>query len=71
MVPQYRAATHAGTWYPNGVDCARDVAKYLTSSGQEEVPNLRFLIAPHAGYSYSGPVAGHSFAAIPKDQYVL
>ncbi|CAO1625831.1 unnamed protein product [Sympodiomycopsis kandeliae] len=39
--------------------------------GQMSLPitNLRAIISPHAGYSYSGPCAAWSYKCIPSDQY--
>jgi MEMO1 family protein len=56
----------AGTFYP--ADAARlrsMIAGYLDDAGDphgERAPKA--VIAPHAGYIYSGAVAGHAFAAI-------
>jgi hypothetical protein len=56
----------AGTWYPGDPNrLARAVDGYLSAAG----PPARFeplvgLIAPHAGLMYSGPVAGHAYAAL-------
>jgi AmmeMemoRadiSam system protein B len=56
----------AGTFYP--VEAARlraVVASCLaeTNAAPAERPP-KAVIAPHAGYVYSGPVAGHAFAAL-------
>ena len=56
----------AGTFYPAQPARLRaDVDRYLK---QAVLPPLsgtvRAVIAPHAGYIYSGPIAGHSFRAL-------
>jgi hypothetical protein len=35
-------------------------------AGDSSPRRLRGLVAPHAGYSYSGPVAAHAFAALAR-----
>jgi AmmeMemoRadiSam system protein B len=61
----------AGTFYPAGADRLRaTVEGHLAAAsgpGAARPPAWRppkALIAPHAGYVYSGPVAGHAFAAL-------
>ena len=61
-----RSPAVAGTFYP--VDAARlraVVASCLAeASGAPGDRPPKAVIAPHAGYVYSGPVAGHAFAAL-------
>ncbi|MEE9547062.1 MAG: AmmeMemoRadiSam system protein B, partial [Hyphomicrobium sp.] len=50
----------AGTFYPESADeLSRDVRRFLESAdpgrGDESTPKV--LIAPHAGYVYSGSIA--------------
>ena len=56
----------AGTFYP--ADAARlreTVEGHLAAAGGARGGRKpKALIAPHAGYVYSGPVAGHAFAAL-------
>ncbi len=57
----------AGMFYPAQPHMLRNqIAEYLAAArvsiGAEAV---RAVIAPHAGYIYSGPVAGYSFRALP------
>jgi MEMO1 family protein len=56
----------AGSFYPDRPDRLRTaVEDYLAAA---EAPpggsGAKAVIAPHAGYVYSGPVAGHAFAAL-------
>lgn len=56
----------AGQWYPGAPDeLARTVEQYLTAAGPLP-PHGRPLaaLAPHAGYLYSGAVAGHTYRAL-------
>mmetsp|Transcript_33027 Transcript_33027/g.78242 ORF Transcript_33027/g.78242 Transcript_33027/m.78242 type:complete len:299 (+) Transcript_33027:216-1112(+) len=58
-----RAASHAGSWYSaNKTELDRQLSKWL----QDVTPSSHLLpsravIAPHAGYSYSGPTAAHAY----------
>jgi len=59
-------AVGAGRWFPaRPDDLRRDIEGYMASA---KVPAIsRILlggIAPHAGYQYSGPVAGYTFRAL-------
>jgi AmmeMemoRadiSam system protein B len=67
-----RPATLAGAWYPaEPAELARLVDSYLATGLQADahamaLPAGRPLIglAPHAGFLYSGPVAGRLFSAL-------
>jgi MEMO1 family protein len=56
----------AGTFYPANAGRLRAMAEsYLAAAnGARNARAPKALIAPHAGYVYSGPVAGHAFAAL-------
>ncbi len=61
-----RPSPIAGQWYPGRPEVLRhDIEKYLQ---QAHVPPLEGevvgVMAPHAGYLYSGPVAAYAFAAV-------
>src|SRR3990167_2915697 len=65
---QTRRAAVAGTFYPGEAhELAKMVADLLSEAGQVEgsagAPP-KALIAPHAGYIYSGPVAASAFATL-------
>jgi AmmeMemoRadiSam system protein B len=63
MAAIVREPAVAGRFYPNDPDRLRgDVESYL-SPAAERVPAIACL-APHAGYMYSGPVAGAVFARV-------
>jgi AmmeMemoRadiSam system protein B len=55
----------AGTFYP-GEPAAlrRTTAGFLATARRATAVGVRAIIAPHAGYVYSGPVAGEAFAAV-------
>ncbi|VVC03644.1 Memo-like protein [Candidatus Burarchaeum australiense] len=47
----------------------RDIDGYFErakKAGQGEIPQLKALVSPHAGYVYSGPTAAYSYLAIPR-----
>ncbi|MFP4502268.1 MAG: AmmeMemoRadiSam system protein B [Candidatus Hydrogenedentota bacterium] len=59
-----RTATVAGMFYPADPDTLRaDVARYLDEAEVTPAPErVVGVVAPHAGYMFSGPTAGHAFA---------
>ncbi len=55
----------AGTFYPSEPRRLRgEVAACLAAAPEPEPPFPRAVVAPHAGYVYSGPVAGSAFRAV-------
>lgn len=60
----------AGMFYPAQPPLLRaQIEEYLAAARLPELPGpVRAVIAPHAGYIYSGPVAGYSFRALPDLQ---
>jgi AmmeMemoRadiSam system protein B len=66
MALDVRPSPIAGRWYDGDpAVLARSVDGYLDSA---QLPDLEgeviAVIAPHAGHTYSGPVAGYAFAAL-------
>jgi MEMO1 family protein len=66
MALDVRPSPLAGRWYDDDPDIlARSVDGYLASA---QLPDLEgeviAVIAPHAGHTYSGAVAGYAFAAL-------
>ncbi|CAK7226784.1 hypothetical protein SBRCBS47491_006347 [Sporothrix bragantina] len=66
-----RAADHAGSWYTDDADELSDeLDLYLekvpsTIDGHSlPIPNARAIIAPHAGYQYSGPCAAWAYSSL-------
>jgi AmmeMemoRadiSam system protein B len=67
-----RPAALAGQWYrANPTDLETEVSGYIRDAGSSPFPAGKVvgLIAPHAGHIYSGPVAGHAFAAVKGHRY--
>lgn len=62
----------AGMFYPDDPEvlaaqvghCLDDGAKRLANLGSTSKGRPKAIVAPHAGYPYSGPVAGTAFASI-------
>ncbi|KAL4891792.1 MEMO1 family [Aspergillus ambiguus] len=68
---QPRDASHAGSWYSdNQRTLARQLDQWLAQVpdhiegvGSLPIPGARVIIAPHAGYAYSGPCAAYAYKA--------
>jgi AmmeMemoRadiSam system protein B len=59
----------AGTWYPaSPAALRREVERYLVV-GAPPAGDVTALVAPHAGLMFSGPVAGHAYAAVAGKRY--
>ncbi|EEQ92265.1 hypothetical protein RJZ56_005777 [Blastomyces dermatitidis] len=64
-----REATHAGSWYSDHEPTLSSqlnkwlsqVPNELPGLGRLPVPGARIIIAPHAGYAYSGPCAAWAY----------
>lgn len=55
----------AGAFYPsNAQELDASVQLYLTRAGEADGPVPKAIIAPHAGYIYSGPVAASAYARL-------
>jgi MEMO1 family protein len=62
-----RIAAVAGTFYPGqAVPLRKDIERYLSGSAAT-ILNPQLIISPHAGYVFSGPVAGMAYSTISKD----
>lgn len=60
-----RKASHAGSWYTsNAKKLEEELDGWLRESALAKSPNVRGVIAPHAGYSYSGRAAAYAFGNI-------
>ena len=65
-ISDIRPSPLAGRWYPaNPKKLADSVDGYITQAKLPPISGKVIgLISPHAGHIYSGPVAGHCFAAL-------
>ena len=66
-----REASHAGSWYASDEHYLdQQLSNWLTQADKSTNDRLkaRAIIAPHAGYSYSGPTAAYAYIHIdPTD----
>ena len=58
----------AGMFYPDDADALRSMIQEYVDDATlpEELGTVRAVIAPHAGYVYSGPIAGYAFKALAR-----
>jgi AmmeMemoRadiSam system protein B len=60
-----RASAVAGSFYPHGqAELAATVEALMSRASKSSEGGLVGVIAPHAGYMYSGPVAASAFASL-------
>lgn len=60
-----RKASHAGSWYTsNPSKLAQELEGWIKEAGLSKSSDVRGVIAPHAGYSYSGRAAAYAFGNI-------
>jgi AmmeMemoRadiSam system protein B len=65
-----RPSPIAGQWYPGEADrLASTVDDYISRATLPRIDGeVLGLVVPHAGYQYSGPVAGYAFKAVQGKQ---
>ena len=65
-----RPSPIAGQWYPGEADrLARTVDDFISGAALPRFEgDVLGLVVPHAGYRYSGPVAGYAFKAVQGKQ---
>ena len=66
-----RPAALAGTWYPGRKDALRQGVRQFVSNA-EMAPmegGVIALVAPHAGYRWSGPVAGWAYRQLADEKF--
>jgi len=60
-----QAPNVAGLFYPaDPSELRREIERFLADGQPGRVNRPKALIAPHAGYVYSGPVAAHAYAQL-------
>lgn len=65
-----RPAALAGQWYPSDPDALRGaVQRYMAGEGARAEGRLAALVVPHAGYVYSGAVAGSAWRLVPRGAF--
>src|SRR5262245_39429252 len=60
-----RAAAVAGSFYPADPTELRATISRLLASAEPQKP-AKAIVAPHAGYVYSGPIAANAFRCLSK-----
>jgi len=66
----HRKAAVAGSFYSADPEILQaDISQYLALSTLQAKEPVKFLIVPHAGYMYSGKIAGEAFAEVVKGNY--
>jgi AmmeMemoRadiSam system protein B len=70
-VSELRPSPIAGTWYPGDPQrLASQVDAYLDEARLPQIEgDVIAVIAPHAGYIYSGPTAGYAFASVRGKEF--
>jgi AmmeMemoRadiSam system protein B len=62
-----RAAAVAGRFYPHDAERLRsEVSGYIAAAEVSGHKAPKAVIAPHAGYMYSGPIAGSAYACLAQ-----
>lgn len=67
-----RKASHAGSWYSEGKEeLDKELGTYLAAAKKElkKGETLKGVIAPHAGFYYSGPTAAWAYINIDPTKY--
>lgn len=66
IAPERVRAPHmAGTWYPAGDnECADMVMACLEKGLASPIPDPKVIVAPHAGFVFSGEIAGTAFKSL-------
>ena len=68
MAKRIREPAVAGFFYPDDADALREEVRACLAAGRRRLRDTqeapKALIVPHAGYVYSGPIAGTAYAAI-------
>ena len=66
----FKAVAAGGFYTDNPTQLQREVDGFIeTAQVPADLGDIFGVIAPHAGYVYSGPVAGHSYRAMKGKQY--
>ncbi len=62
MLDSVRPAAVAGAFYPAAPAALADAVDAFVAAGSSDGPRPKAIVAPHAGYIYSGSTAGCAFA---------
>ena len=64
MMSTIRAPAVAGMFYPEDPEELRDMVRGFLREAPADGPPPKAIIAPHAGYVYSGPIAASAYARV-------
>ena len=65
MVESIRKPAVAGRFYPGDAnELVDEINKHLDGAKTNSVDHLKALVVPHAGYAYSGPIAGSAYSIL-------
>src|SRR5216684_7585478 len=72
-MPTVRRPAVAGRFYPRDSEALREeVRSYIAQSPSDEVVHALGCVVPHAGYMYSGHVAGAVYRRLPaRPSYII
>ena len=59
-----RAASHAGSWYDSSPSALSAKLDSFLDGADVAASRVRAVIAPHAGYSYSGATAAFAYKSV-------
>ena len=72
MTPNVRPAAVAGAFYPDAPSALeQSVRMLLDAAGRVPLPPVKAIIAPHAGYMYSGPIAASIYALLRRQHATI
>ncbi|MDH5444583.1 MAG: AmmeMemoRadiSam system protein B [Gammaproteobacteria bacterium] len=72
MEKEIRKPAVAGTFYPNDADELKStIQHFLSDALPQEGPVPKAIIAPHAGYIYSGPVAASAYIQLIPARFTI
>jgi MEMO1 family protein len=70
--PAVRRAAVAGRFYPgDALELRATVERLLAGAPIADGPSPKAIIAPHAGYLYSGPIAASAYARFMPDRRLI
>ncbi len=58
-------------WYPQKADELNRILKSFLKNPEIDVKEVHGIIVPHAGYEFSGKIAGKAFALLPKKEKAI
>lgn len=70
MTSDVRPAAVAGSWYPSSPDrLGQRIDRYMANAEVEAPTPPGAIVAPHAGLTYSGPVAAFAYRTVAGARY--